>query len=75
MAKVLKNIYPGLRSKMSYNNENAETLAKLLNISVDGVRRRLRGQNYFDIPQCVTLMMHYGSDFEELFGKSDETNA
>jgi hypothetical protein len=75
MAKVLRNIYPGLRAKMSYNDENAETVAKLLNISVDSARRRLRGQNYFDIPQIRTLIAHYGSTFDELFGKQDETEA
>lgn len=75
MAKALKNIYPGLRAKMSYNDENAETVAKLLHISVDSARRRLRGQNYFDIPQIMILIAHYGSTFDELFGKSDETEA
>ena len=45
------------------------------NISVDSARRRLRGQNYFDIPQIRTLIAHYGSTFDELFGKQDETEA
>ena len=42
MAKTLVNIYPGLRASMSYNGDDTETLSKILNISNDTARRRLR---------------------------------
>ena len=73
MAKALLNIYPGLRAKMSYNGENAEEVAKVLNISADSTRRRLRGQNYFDLQQIKALTEHYNCTFDELFGVVEKT--
>ena len=67
MAKALVNIYPGLRAKMSYNAEGTEELSKILNISVDSTRRRLRGQNYFDLNQIKKLTEHYHCTYEDLF--------
>lgn len=67
MAKALINIYPGLRAKMSYNAESATEISKILNISVDSTRRRLRGENYFDLKQIKILTKHYGCTFDELF--------
>lgn len=67
MAKTLINIYPGLRAKMSYNAETAAELSQILNISVDSTRRRLRGENYFDLKQIKILTKHYECTFDELF--------
>lgn len=67
MAKALINIYPGLRAKMSYNAESAAELSKILNISVDSTRRRLRGENFFDLNQIKILTKHYQCSFNDLF--------
>lgn len=72
MAKTLVNIYPGLRASMSYNGDDTETLSKLLNISGDTTRRRLRGEREFDIGEILILMRRYGKTFEELFGRQEE---
>ncbi len=72
MAKTLTIIYPGLRAEMSYHNEDTEDLSKLLNISADTTRRRLRGKKEFDLSECQTLMDHYDRTFEELFGKAEK---
>lgn len=67
MAKMLQNIYLGLRAEMSRHGDDAETLAKFMNISADSVRRRLRGEVQFDISEAMALMKRYGKNFEELF--------
>lgn len=72
MAKTLVNIYPGLRASMSYNGDDTETLSKLLNISGDTTRRRLRGEHEFDISEILILTRRYGKTFEELFGRQEE---
>lgn len=72
MAKTLVNIYPGLRASMSYNGDDTETLSKLLNISGDTTRRRLRGEREFDIGEILILTRRYGKTFEELFGRQEE---
>lgn len=72
MAKTLVNIYPGLRASMSYNGDDTETLSKILNISGDTARRRLRGEREFDIGEILILTRRYGKTFEELFGRQEE---
>lgn len=72
MAKTLVNIYPGLRASMSYNGDDTETLSKLLNISNDTVRRRLRGEREFNIGEILILTHRYGKTFEELFGSQEQ---
>jgi hypothetical protein len=75
MAKMLINIYPGLRAEMARFGDNAETLSKVLNISVDSVRRRLRGEYEFDINEIRILMNRYGKTFEELFSTAERVTA
>ena len=72
MAKTLVNIYPGLRASMSYNGDDTETLSKLLNISNDTARRRLRGDREFYIGEILILTHRYGKTFEELFGSQEQ---
>lgn len=75
MAKVLRNIYPGLRAKMSFAGESTEDISKIMGISNDSTRRKLRGQTYFDLEQIKKLTDHYGCTFDELFGIVDNVNA
>lgn len=72
MAKALVNIYPGLRASMSYNGDDTETLSKVLNISGDTTRRRLRGEREFSVGEILILTRRYGKTFEELFGRQEE---
>ena len=71
MAKALRNIFPGLRAKMSYANEDVNDLANLLDKSDDSVRRRLSGRAEFELTEIKRLIEHYDISFEELFEKVD----
>lgn len=75
MAKLLRNIYPGLRSKMSYAGESTEELSAILNISCDSVRRKLKGQSYFDLEEIKLLTSHYDCSFDDLFALVDKVEA
>lgn len=75
MAKTLINIYPGLRASMSFNGDDTETLSKILNISNDTTRRRLRGEREFDVGEIQILTRRYGKTFEELFGNAENQSA
>lgn len=68
MAKPLINIFPKLRAKMGYNNHSTADLAIILEISEDSVRRRLRGEVEFGLPEIVKLLKFYNCTFEDLFG-------
>lgn len=72
MAKILRNIYPGLRAKMSYAGESTEELAAILETSSDSIRKRLRGQYFFDLEQIKKLTEHYNCSFDDLFAVVDE---
>lgn len=75
MAKILINIYPGLRSKMSYKGDDTETLSEALKISKDSTRRRLRGESEFDLNEIKILMDRYECSFEDLFEKEEKSIA
>ncbi len=75
MAKALVNIYPGLRASMSFNGDDTETLSRILNISNDTTRRRLRGEREFDVGEIQILTNRYGKTFEELFGNAERQAA
>jgi DNA-binding XRE family transcriptional regulator len=72
MAKPLTVIYPKLKAKMAYNGHSTETLAKVLEISEDSMRRRLRGEVDFGLAEIIELMKYYHCEFEDLFGKENE---
>lgn len=71
MAKALKYIYPGLRSRMAYKGEGAEDLSKVLGLSPDSVRRRLSGRADFELSEIKTLIKHYECTFNDLFELQD----
>lgn len=75
MAKALVNIYPGLRASMSFNGDDTEVLSKILNISKDTTRRRLRGEREFEVGEIQILTRRYGKTFEELFGNEERPSA
>jgi hypothetical protein len=68
MAKPLVIIFPKLRAKMAYNGTTTADIARALEISEDSVRRRLRGEVEFELPEIVKLMKFYKCSFEDLFG-------
>lgn len=69
MARKLVAAFPKLEAKRAYNSETAQDIAEILGTSVDGARRRLRGDVEFDLSDIQKLMIHYNSTFEELFGR------
>lgn len=71
MKKPTTNIYPGLRSKMAFNNHDVSTIAELLKISNDSVRRRIRGNVEFELTEIKKLMKFYDCSFDDLF-KSEQ---
>lgn len=71
MAKALKYIYPGLRSRMAFKNEGAEELSKVLGLSPDSIRRRLSGRADFELTEIKVLMKHYECSFSDLFELQD----
>ena len=68
MAKPLVIILPKIRAKMAYNGTTTADIARVLEISEDSVRRRLRGEVEFELPEIVKLMKFYKCSFEDLFG-------
>ena len=69
MAKPLINIFPKLRAKMAYYGNTTADIAEFLGISEDSVRRRLRGEVEFELPEIVKLIKFYNCIFEEIFGE------
>ncbi|MCI7181854.1 MAG: helix-turn-helix transcriptional regulator [Schaedlerella sp.] len=69
MAKPLINIFPKLRAKMAYHGNTTADIAEFLGISEDSVRRRLRGEVEFELPEIVKLIKFYNCTFEEIFGE------
>lgn len=69
--KKLIVIYPKLEAKRAYHGETAHDIAAVLGVSDDSARRRLRGEVEFDLSDIEKLMNHYGSTFEELFGRDN----
>lgn len=71
MAKALKYIYPGLRSRMAFKGEGVEELAMVLGLSNDSVRRRLSGRSDFELSEIKKLIVHYECSFNDLFELQD----
>lgn len=71
MAKPLINKYPKLKAKMAYNGNNVADLSKVLEISEDSTRRRLRGEVEFELSEIVKLMKFYTCKFEDIFGETE----
>lgn len=69
MAKPLAVVYPKLRSVMALNGHATEDIAKVLNMSHDSARRRLRGSVEFELSEIIMLLDFYKCSFEDLFGK------
>ncbi|MBQ6994993.1 MAG: helix-turn-helix transcriptional regulator [Lachnospiraceae bacterium] len=71
MAKQLIVVFPRLEAKRAFNGHTTSTFAELLGISEDSVRRRLRGEVEFELPEILKLMSFYNCTFEELFGREE----
>ena len=57
---------------MAFAGESTEEISKIIGISDDTTRRRLRGQGYFDLEQIKKLTDHYECTFDDLFGLVDK---
>ena len=69
MAKPINVCFPKLKARMALNAHTTSTLAKVLDIPVTGVRRRLSGNVEFDLSEIEKLINFYHCKFEDLFGK------
>jgi hypothetical protein len=65
--KTITNVYPGLRAKMSFYNHDVPEIAKILGMSNDSVRRRLKGNVEFELTEIKKLMKTYRCGFDDLF--------
>ena len=59
--------YPKLRIEMSKRGDTQEKLAKLLEISIASVNRRLQGKTRWTIGDIEKICERYGKDYYELF--------
>lgn len=69
MAKPINVCFPKLKAQMALNGHTTYTLAKVLDMPVTGVRRRLSGSVEFDLSEIEKLINFYQCKFEDLFGK------
>lgn len=74
--KWFKTIYPNLRGAAAVRGEGVGDLAKVINVSVPAMRRRLNGKpnggTSFSAHECWSLCQHFNMSFEELFKTSGD---
>lgn len=66
-----KIIYPEVKKKMELNGEKNKDLAKLLDLDVSQISRKLRGEISWTFGDALILCKHYNTDIYELFRKED----
>ncbi len=67
-----KILFPGLLGEMAKNGETQETLAKLLDISIQSICRRFTGKSEWSISEIDKICEHYNKNYYELFKKNEE---
>jgi len=67
-----KSIYPELRVEMVRHGDTQSTLAKLINITVTSVGRRLSGEIDWRIGEIEKICKYYGKSYDELFKRIDK---
>jgi hypothetical protein len=65
--KVQKNFLDEIRGKLPKNVSFAEILAEDLNISNDSAYRRIRGDTYLSIEECMVLCAKYNVSLDSFF--------
>ena len=70
MAK--KVMFPEIELEMEKRGETRQDLAKLLELDVSQISRKLRGEIQWSIGDIEVLIAHYCRDFYELFRKEKE---
>ncbi len=66
---VKKVYYPNLRAEIARHGDTLEILAKVLDISVPSLSRRLSGDTGWSIEEADILCKRYNVPFEILFVK------
>ena len=59
--------YPEIRVEMARHGDTQSTLAKLLDITVTSISRRLSGEIDWRISEVETLCKYYNKSYDELF--------
>lgn len=65
--KVIR--YPNLLAEIARSGDTYSTLAKLLNMSVPSIARRLNGTIEWSKSEIDTLCDHYKKPYDYLFGQ------
>ncbi len=63
--------YPELRIEMLRHGDTQTTLAKLINITVTSISRRLSGDIDWKISEIEKICKYYGKSYDELFKRND----
>lgn len=63
--------YPLLVAEMIRHGELQEDLAKVLELSIGSISRRLTGRTRWSIDEANKICEHYGKSYEELFKNND----
>lgn len=71
MKKVL---FPGLLGEMAKHGETQESLANLLDLSIQSVCRRFTGKSKWSISEIDKLCEHYNKNYYELFKNEEQKN-
>jgi len=64
-------LFEYIKLMLSDNKSLADELSEVLNISIDSIYRRLRGETALDIYEVKTLCSHYGISFDVFTGNSN----
>lgn len=68
MAKFV--LFPEIVAEMERRGESRKDLARLLELDVSQVTRKLNGNIQWTIGDIEVMTLHYGKDFWELFRKN-----
>ncbi len=63
-------LFPEIVAEMERRGESRKDLAKLLELDVSQVTRKLNGDIQWTIGDIEVMTLHYGKDFWELFRKN-----
>lgn len=64
--------YPELVNQMTLRNERLRNIAKLLNVNISQISRRLTGETKWTVDEAEILIKHYKLDFETLFKRKED---
>lgn len=67
-----QSMFPEITKQMIERNEKQKDIAKLLDLDISQVSRKLSGHIDWSISDIQKLNKHYKMDFEKLFKRKEE---